>query len=138
MSDLSTPKAFIANAERVTDVYGEWPTFHDSEVLSLSLDRGKQPELQPTMTVRIWTFMPHRGQTDEKGYYTRSRYSIITFLFERPNDLIIEDFNHQNVLAGIVFREVGAMVEVKLEGLFGINATLVCSRVCVERIEMLS
>ena len=52
--------------------------------------------------------------------------------------MIIEDFNHQNVLAGIVFREVGAMVEVKLEGLFGINATLVCSRVCVERIEMLS
>ena len=66
MSDLSTPKAFIVNAERVTHVYGEWPTFHDSEVLSLSLDRGKQPELQPTMTVRVWTFMLHRGRRTRK------------------------------------------------------------------------
>ncbi len=56
------------------------------------------------MVIRVWTFKVHRDQTDSKGYYQATDHSIVTFRFDEPDELVIEGFNHQNVLAGIYFK----------------------------------
>ena len=104
------PSAFVANTAKVISIYGGWPTFHDAEVLSLSLDRGDLPKIEPSMVVRVWTFKVHRDQIDSNGYYRRTDYSIVTLRFNRPDDLSIEGFNHQNVLAQITFEFIGGII----------------------------
>jgi len=44
----------IEGSERILDLYGEWPTFHDSEVLSVNLDREKENgKYGPTVTIKV-------------------------------------------------------------------------------------
>jgi len=62
--------------------------------------------------------------------------SIVTFRFERPEDLIIEDFNHQNVLTGIYFKLIEDTVHVKCDGTFGVDAAFRCQKVSVEAVEV--
>src|SRR5689334_4858170 len=95
---IADPSALIANAERVTSVYGGWPNFHDAEVLSLALDREG-----PSLVTRIWTFQVDRNELDSQGCYKRRKYSVITFRFAGVEDLVIEGFNIQNVLSAIIF-----------------------------------
>ncbi len=87
------------------------------------------------MVVRVWTFKVHRGETDSKGLGKTSDHSIVTFRFEEPEDLVIEDFNHQNVLAGMYFKLIDSVVHVELEGIFGVNASFRCQKVTVEAVE---
>jgi len=126
----------VANAEKVTAIYGTWPTFHDAEVLSLHLDRGVIPTIEPFMLVRVWTFKVHRDQIDSHGYYRRADYSIVTFRFDRPDELSIDGFNHQNVLSCIDLKLVDGIVHVVIDGIFGIHAAFRCSRVSVDAVEV--
>lgn len=35
-----TPEQFIVDADKVIERFGEWPHFHDMEVVSLHMERG--------------------------------------------------------------------------------------------------
>ncbi len=51
---MGVPTHKIAGAERVLDIFGAWPSFHDAEVLSLRLDRSGLsggPELEAEIHV---------------------------------------------------------------------------------------
>jgi len=87
------------------------------------------------MVIRVWTFKVHRGETDSKGYGKTTDHSIVTFRFDKPEDLVIEDFNHHNVLAGMHFSLIDKIVHVELEDIFGVHATFRCQRVTVEAVE---
>src|ERR1700722_7818028 len=113
---------FIVDAETLCSLYGSWPTFHDAEVLSLALDRGTLPNREPSLVIRLWT----------SHFNNRFTHSVATLRFDNPKDLIIEDFNHQNVLMGIDFKPIGDMVHVKLDGIFGVDAAYRCRKVRVE------
>ncbi len=89
------------------------------------------------MVVRVWTFKVHRDQTDSNGYYKRTDFSIVTFRFDRPDELNIEGFNHQNVLAQIVFEFIDGIVHVTMFGIYGVHADFHCSTVSVEAVEVL-
>ena len=131
------PSAFVANTAKVIAIYGGWPTFHDAEVVSLSLDRGNFSDIEPSMVVRVWTFKVHRDQTDSNGYYRTTDYSIVTFRFNCPDEWSVEGFNHQNVLAEITFEFIDGLVHVTMCGLYGIHAAFRCSSASVEAVELL-
>ena len=129
------PAEFIVNAEKVCSIFGKWPTFHDAEVLTVVLDRGTPPKLQTSIVIRVWTFKVHRDQTDSKGYYKTTDHSIVTFRFDEPDDLVMEGFNHQNVLFDITFKLIDNRVHLTFEGIYGIHATFRCQKVTVEAVE---
>ena len=87
------------------------------------------------MVIRVWTFKVHRDQTDSNGYYKTTDHSIVTFRFDEPDELVIEGFNHQNVLFDITFKLVDKMVHVRFEGIYGIHASLRCQKFTVEAVE---
>lgn len=120
------PAEFIKNADEVCSLYGSWPTFHDAEVLTVALERGAPPKIPPSMVIRVWT----------TSYNDRAVQSIVRSRFDRPEELAIEGFNHQNVLFEINFKLVENMVHVTFEGIYGVHATFRCQKVTVEAVEV--
>jgi len=110
----------IQNAHRLTSIFGTWPSFHDAEVLKLELDRT-----EPSITLQLFAFQT-TSTTDSEGYYKRIHECIVTFRFHSVEDVSLEGFNHQNVVAGISF-ERRARVDVLIEPLHGIAGSFSCS-----------
>lgn len=93
------------NAELLTAVVGgpellDWfggraPSFHDAEVLSITLDRNGA-----SCTFKIHAF-EMTSEIDGRGYFVSTRHTVVTLRFGEVSDLELADFNHQNVLMGL-------------------------------------
>jgi hypothetical protein len=82
--------------------------------------------------MRISYHETHRDKVDERGFYQISNHCIVTRRFDKIRELSIDDFNHQNVLAGIVFQMMEDTLHVTVEGIFGLAARFQCSQATVE------
>ena len=97
------PYEFIEGHEQVLARFGQWPSFHDGEVLRIVLDRTSRTpsgSYIPTIEVHIhgW-IMSH--ETSEAGFYKLENESIVSILFEDVFGLELEGFNQQNVLSSL-------------------------------------
>jgi hypothetical protein len=93
MIDLSK----IQNSHLLTDVFGKFPSFHDSEVHQINLIRGENRDYSPTLTALIHVFQM-TSQVDEKNRYVLKNHVLVEFHFLRVRNLEIAGFNYQNVL----------------------------------------
>lgn len=120
----------IPGAQDVVAWFGYWPTFHDAEVLSISLDRLSG------CLVSIHAF-EMTGEVDSRGRYVLGKHAVVTFCMEgfvRDESGLntrIEFFNGQNVLssAGVNRRPEG--YELILEGCHGVDGAIACERMSV-------
>jgi hypothetical protein len=123
----------IQNIELLTSIFGKVPSFHDSEVLRIVLDRGKLPEVLPSLTASIhaWTMT---NESDEKGFIKLKNHTLVTLRFDGITDLAIDDFNHQNVLSELHFeyQPESSRFDVHLNGIFGIDTKFRCKAISVE------
>lgn len=75
---------------------GLWPTFHDFEVLSITVERPlvmtATKDLRVTFLIFDLTKSPDSSERKQ---------GTAEILFEEINDLIIEGFNHQNHIMGL-------------------------------------
>ena len=122
----------IRGAREVVDWFGYWPTFHDAEVLSITLDRSVGTR------VEIHAF-ERTSEVDADGYYVLAKHAIVTFsLQEFPLDsqgitnVQIDHFNHQNVLSSIGVEKVPDGYLLTLDGIFGVYASISCKHISVE------
>ncbi len=74
--------------------FGEVPTFHDAEILSLSLNRTGTSEL----IVHGWVMTE---EVDPDGYIVLDKHAVVTFTFTDIMDLQLDGFSRQNVIAGL-------------------------------------
>ncbi|OWV80575.1 hypothetical protein ATY78_07790 [Rhizobium sp. R635] len=77
--------------------FGEEPTFHDAEIISLSLNRTGTSELK----IHGWIMT---DKVDPNGYIVLDKHAIVTFKLEEVMDLQLDGFSNQNVIAGLVLR----------------------------------
>jgi hypothetical protein len=77
--------------------FGEVPTFHDAEILSLDLRR----DAQSTLRLHGWI---NTGSVGQDGYYVLDRHAIVTFTLTDVMDLQLDGFSIQNVIFGLVLR----------------------------------
>ncbi len=91
----------IPGAEDVVRWFGQWPSFHDAEVISIALHRSKG------VIVEMHAFETS-SEVDTRGYYVQAKHAIITFALdgfpmnaEGIASTRIDYFNHQNVLSGV-------------------------------------
>ncbi|MGY2399978.1 Imm50 family immunity protein [Pseudomonas sp. SDO5271_S396] len=108
--------------------------------MSFSASRGA-PGQASTTSARLCV---HVCQYEEVGCGTsdyeviRCKSILIEFLFTGLHRLSVEDFNHQNVINSIEFRQVeDQVVEVELESIFGMGALIHCSQVEVVEVTSL-
>jgi len=122
----------ITGADRLVERFGGWPSFHDAEVVRLTLDRRGENGPTAEMLVHAWLMT---DKVDERGYYVLEKHTLVRFVFERLASCEVSDFNHQNVLFGLEVSpetvEGEAAFRVTLDSSFGLGGSLLCGRVVV-------
>jgi len=75
---LETPN--IPGAADVVAWFGYWPTFHDAEVLSITLERSGTSRV----VIHAFEMTP---ELDETSHYISAKHAVVTFLLEGfPSD----------------------------------------------------
>ncbi len=126
-------EGFIAGSEKLTKIFGYWPTFHDAEVPELHLDRGDvRPDdgvyKFPILTLQIHVFEMTR-EVDSRGYFVLQHHTLTTLRFSDVQDLQMHGFNHQNAIMELIIvrktREQGPSpyFEVTVDPAFGMGAS---------------
>lgn len=112
--------------------FGYWPTFHDADVLSITLDRlgGSR------VSVHAFEMTP---EVDASGYYALAKHAIVTFFLEGfprneygITNTHIEAFNGQNALSGAAVNKIPEGYELVVEGCHGVEGSIVCERMSVK------
>ena len=133
---------YITGQESVIALFGDWPTFHDAEVLSLSLERAfpvKTGISLARLKVVVRWYEPANVGTAE-FHMTMKRGAIITFLFHGVSDVNLEDFNYQNVINSLKVspsEDGKKRLKVEIESIWGIGGFWLCERAEVENVEEL-
>jgi hypothetical protein len=120
----------IGNAALVTDIFGCWPSFHDAEILTLTLNRKGPDAPVLNLSVHHWELTP---EVDSKGRYVLKNHTLTTFRFSKIDHLKLDGFNHQNVLWELeIVRDPGSgRYSVGLPSSFGCEGSFTCDRVLV-------
>lgn len=135
MEDI--PYNFIVNHERVTHSFGHWPSFHDSEVVSIRLDRDQGRDLTgPMVTMVFFLFRLEVAEEDP-----RRNKTLTTLQFRDVENLKLSDFNHQNAINGIALsryfceRLKCEVFGVKIAPGFGLESSFQCREIEVLSVE---
>jgi hypothetical protein len=120
----------IQGIERLTAVYGDKLSFHDSEVIRLELRRGRTDLGEASMTV-VFHLFAVEDMASDGCTFAFGRHNIVTLHFDGIQELELSDFNHQNVLMGLNIRTLapptnGARFKVSLPAAYGLDARFNC------------
>ena len=93
--------ALISGRELLIEHLGHRPTFHDFEVLSLTLDRTQVLSTVHDLRATFFIFDIRKAPDDPER-----KQGSAELLFESVEDLHIDGFNHQNPIMGLGIRPV--------------------------------
>ena len=129
----------IEGSEKLTKIFGFWPSFHDAEVLEMNLWRGDVEPNRGSYVFPVLTAKIHLWElTDEvgpSGNFVLRHHTLALLRFHAVSGLNLSGFNHQNAIFGLsVVREErqegpSPMFAVEFERAFGVEAQFDCSRV---------
>ncbi|KQV81453.1 Imm50 family immunity protein [Rhizobium sp. Root1220] len=89
--------ADVPGGDELVAWFGEVPTFHDAEIISLSLSRTRASELKIHGSITT-------DGVDPNGYIVLDKHAVVTFSFEGIMDLQLDGFSSQNVIAGLILQ----------------------------------
>jgi hypothetical protein len=114
----------IPGAEQLVAWFGSWPSFHDAEIVELSLRREDKSWLRLDASRMT-------NQVDSAGSFVTDRRALISFWFEGVTDLELADFSAQNVIAALTCEENGNGFRVTIAPCFGIAGYIQAKQVSV-------
>ena len=124
----------IDGADLVVDRFGYWPSFHDAEVISLTLDR-QGPKL--VFLIHAWEMT---DEVDDNGYFRKKKHSRVRFICDQIDEMSLDGFNHQNVLFEIAIKKLREEEKdqeswgVVLDPSFGLTAEIKCRSMRIESV----
>lgn len=124
----------IREAQRLTEIFGRWPSFHDAEVLRVRLDHAA--DLGAALEADIHLF-EMTSEVDQRGYFVLRHHTLVTLRFDGLVGLDLHWFDTQNVIAGLTIEKVaepeqpGLIWHVELDSSVGMEATFDCSAITV-------
>jgi hypothetical protein len=84
----------VAGGAALVGWFGQVPSFHDAEVLSLLLNRKGESLLR----LHGWI---STGVVGHDGYFVLDRHAVVTFTLTGIMDLQLDGFSRQNVIGGL-------------------------------------
>jgi hypothetical protein len=132
MSDIAS---VISGSEKLTQIFGRWPSFHDAEVIELTLWRGRVVEdHEPILTLKVhlWEMTP---EVDSRGYYLRRNHTLCTFRFRGVDEFSMDGFNYQNVILELSIEEKegnkrpSPYFAVQIDTSFGMESSFECLQI---------
>jgi hypothetical protein len=130
---MSLPHSQITNAEALISVFGYWPSFHDAEVVALSLSRAFNDDYGPALAATIHVF-EMTSAVSSSGHFVCHKHSIVELRFRNIDDLNLEEFNHQNALNELSIKQADPLQShrqfaVSFEGASGLDCTFICQHI---------
>ena len=122
------------------DWFGHVPSFHDAEIVELSLHR------RAPSTLRIHTWIT-RPEVDQRGSYIQDKHVVVAFRLEGIMDLQLDGFSHQNVISKLILRRAPDRperqphywldpspddLEIELEPCVGLDGRIRCRKVRID------
>jgi hypothetical protein len=104
---------FIAGANALTHIYGEWPTFHDAELLRIEMQRSPLRLILDVLTQQ------------------RPPALVVQLVFDDIEEVELGGFNNQNVLFALHVDQAERDVAVTLYSSYGLGGTFRCRGVTV-------
>jgi len=114
----------VPGARALCEWFGDWPSFHDAEVIGLSLEREAPSELR----VKTWRMT---NRTDTKGYFVLEKHVEVIFRIEEIADLELFGFSVQNVISGLILSEHGDGVQIELGPCYGLAGKIIARGVSI-------
>jgi hypothetical protein len=101
------PSSVIQHSDRVTNIFGCWPSFHDAEILQfdLSVADGKPWQLgspSPVLEMQIHAFEMTK-EVNAAGYFVLRHHTLVRLQFRNVHDLDFSNFSYQNAIFGLSF-----------------------------------
>jgi hypothetical protein len=129
----------IKKSELLIEAIGRFPSFHDSEVAQIVLDRGEG--LSPhsaNLRAKIYVLklLDKKGAEESRSWHRH----LVELRFSDIDDLSLRGFNQQNVLFDLQIEEFPAteLRPVRFEAVFvycyGVEAIFTCSEIVVEAV----
>jgi hypothetical protein len=115
---------FIENSNLVCDFFGYFPSFHDSEILDVRMDRNGAVI---NMTIKAIEM----SSEIENGKYLINKECKIEFKFISVLGMELKDFNNQNVLDEIVFKKESKGIETIIKSSYGLEGYIISSGVSI-------
>ena len=129
-------EAHIENSERITDIFGCWPSFHDAEIINLHLWRGDvDPErntwIFPVLTLEIdhWEMT---NEVDGEGFLCIRNRTHSTLEFRDVHAIEMNGFNQTNAIMELQIERVERSTPpsprflVRIPAAWGMHATFEC------------
>jgi hypothetical protein len=131
--------ASVPGGSELVAWFGHAPSFHDAEIVSLSLNRRSAS----TLVLHAWNTTK---EVDDRGYFVLDRHAVVTFVLLDILDLELDGFSHQNVVSGLILRRAPDRpdrssfywrdaspddFEIELEPCFGLDGRIRCRSVSV-------
>ena len=111
----------IPGAESLVKWFGQWPSFHDAEIMTVHIDRERRASF---VRVRVFTVS---DRTDSSGRFIRERDALVVFEFTGIRTMRIEgeDGDVQNVISSLLIDQVNDGYRLVLGPCYGIAGEIV-------------
>ncbi len=122
----------IENYLALSQKFEGWPSFHDSEIHSLLLDRNGPDGPYIEMRIHVFTTKP---DVDSEGRYIFDKQAIVTMRFSHVESEEITGFNEQNVIFDLDMRIGEDAIEVEISSSYGCAASFMCEHIAIKSVE---
>jgi hypothetical protein len=135
----------IGGAEKLIAALGDWPSFHDAEIVSISAQRHL-PVALGASTVELVVHVRRyesRGQGTARYEQVVVKSILARFLCKQVADLELSQFNHQNVINALSVQAQpsaeapGAPLVLTIEPIWGLGGTVRCATVELSSVQEL-
>ena len=130
---MQTPRMIQGATALLAEFDGEWPNFHDAEVLRFAVERAAVVDVgEVVVSLAVHLRLFDACYVGTVNYHPALVKSVVVdFRFTGVEDLSMSNFNHQNVLEGIAFSESegGTPISVEVTGIYGFEGGWRCRTV---------
>ncbi len=126
--DVQAIENYLALSQR----FEGWPSFHDSEIHSLLLDRNGPDG--PYIEMRIHVFTT-RTDVDSEGRYVFDKQAMVTMRFSHIECEEITGFNEQNAIFDLDMHIGEGGIEVEISSSYGCAASFTCEHIAIKSVE---
>jgi Immunity protein 50 len=116
----------IHGADSVVAWFGQWPSFHDAEILSVHINRSGLSVIR----IHTWNLST---RVDRTGHFVRERQAILVFEFAGIKTLRLhgEDADTQNVIQGLDIERTEEGHRFKLSPCYGMAGEMTVEQLAV-------
>lgn len=139
---MDSIESLIQDSQKLTAMFGGWPSFHDAEVIDLHFWRGDiklgdwdDRNVFPVLTIKVQVLEATQPGATHAGHDV-----LATLRFHDVDDFKMEGFNHENAILklSIIVQERGTFTNgerlpphlvVEFQRAFGMSASFRCFRI---------